>query len=69
MKASHAQKNGWLQDEITKYKTVVKDKEGEEKEVIVDREDGIRPNISVEKLGKLKPVFKKGGTTTAGNSS
>ena len=69
MKAAHAQKSGWLRDEITEYKTVVKDKEGEEKEVVVDCEDGIRPKISVEKLGKLKPVFKKGGTTTAGNSS
>lgn len=29
----------------------------------------VRAETSVEKLGKLKPVFKKGGTLTAGNSS
>ncbi|KAG5562928.1 hypothetical protein RHGRI_005609 [Rhododendron griersonianum] len=32
-------------------------------------DDGIRPNASLSDLGKLKPVFKKDGTTTAGNSS
>lgn len=36
---------------------------------MVDKDDGIRPDISVATLGALKPVFKKGGTTTAGNSS
>lgn len=36
----------------------------------VVRDDGIRPNTTAEKLGKLKPVFdKKAGSTTAGNSS
>ena len=32
-----------------------------------DRDEGIRPDTSVEKLGKLKPAF--GGTITAGNAS
>lgn len=35
----------------------------------VDKDDGIRATISVEKLGQLKPVFSETGTTTAGNSS
>ena len=35
----------------------------------MDKDDGIRPDISVATLAALKPVFKKGGTTTAGNSS
>ena len=35
----------------------------------MDKDDGVRPDISVATLGALKPVFKKGGTTTAGNSS
>ena len=55
--------------EITPYKTTVKDKDGNEKEVLVDRDDGMRAGTSMETLGKLKPAFKKGGTTTAGNSS
>lgn len=36
---------------------------------LVERDDGIRANISREKLGQLKPVFRDDGTTTAGNSS
>lgn len=36
---------------------------------MVDRDDGVRANTSMEGLAKLKPAFKKGGVTTAGNSS
>ena len=32
-------------------------------------DDGIRKETTLESLGKLKPAFKKGGSTTAGNSS
>jgi len=42
-KAAHAQKMGWSQKEVTPYKTIVKDKEGNETEVLVDRDDGVRP--------------------------
>jgi acetyl-CoA acyltransferase len=37
--------------------------------VDLDRDEGIRPDTSLEKLGKLKPAFVEGGTVTAGNSS
>ena len=60
---------GWSQAEITKYTTIIKDKEGNEKEVTVDHDDGFREKTTLEGLGKLKAVFKKGGSTTAGNSS
>ncbi|MGC1800381.1 MAG: acetyl-CoA C-acyltransferase, partial [Solirubrobacterales bacterium] len=33
------------------------------------RDEGIRRDTSMEKLAKLKPAFKEGGTVTAGNSS
>ncbi|MGC7096917.1 thiolase family protein [Amycolatopsis lurida] len=33
------------------------------------RDEGIRPDSSPEKLAKLKPVFRKQGTVTAGNAS
>ncbi|WP_433409658.1 thiolase family protein [Saccharomonospora azurea] len=33
------------------------------------RDEGIRPDTSPEKLAKLKPVFRKDGTVTAGNAS
>lgn len=35
----------------------------------VDRDEGIRPESTVETLGRLRPVFAAGGTITAGNSS
>lgn len=68
-KAARAQKEGWLQKEITPYKTMIKDKDGNEKEILVDRDEGVRAETTVEGLAKLKPAFKKDGTTTAGNSS
>jgi len=37
--------------------------------VLVDKDDGCRPQTTMESLGKLKGAFKKGGTVTAGNSS
>jgi acetyl-CoA acyltransferase len=36
---------------------------------LVARDECIRPDTSLEKLGGLKPVFRKGGSVTAGNSS
>jgi acetyl-CoA acetyltransferase family protein len=37
--------------------------------VDLGRDEGIRADTSLEKLGKLKPAFVEGGTVTAGNSS
>ncbi|GHJ42025.1 thiolase family protein [Streptomyces sp. TS71-3] len=38
-------------------------------DVVVDADEGIRVDTSYEKLASLKPVFRPGGTVTAGNSS
>jgi acetyl-CoA acetyltransferase family protein len=38
-------------------------------DVELSRDEGIRPDSSIEKLAKLKPAFRPGGTVTAGNSS
>ncbi len=35
----------------------------------LDRDEGIRPDTTLEKLAKLKPVFRPDGVLTAGNSS
>lgn len=35
----------------------------------VDQDEGIRPQTTMESLGKLRTVFKVGGTVTPGNSS
>jgi acetyl-CoA acyltransferase len=38
-------------------------------ETIVEADEGPRRDTSLEKLGKLGPAFKEGGSVTAGNSS
>ncbi|KAI8137370.1 Thiolase, N-terminal domain-containing protein [Fennellomyces sp. T-0311] len=68
-KAVAAQKNGWFKDEIVPLEAVVEDKDGNEKTVIVDRDDGVRPGTTVEGLAKLRPAFDENGSTTAGNAS
>src|SRR5919198_2324739 len=42
---------------------------GEEGTTTFSRDEGIRPDSSLEKLGSLKPAFKPDGVITAGNSS
>ena len=37
--------------------------------VVVDTDEGIRPDSTVESLGKLRTAFVSGGTITAGNAS
>ena len=37
--------------------------------VVVDRDEGPRSDTTAESLSRLKPVFKKDGTVTAGNAS
>jgi acetyl-CoA C-acetyltransferase len=47
------------------------DKEGNEidvPETVVTKDDGPRAGTTLEVLAKLKPVFKEGGTVTAGNA-
>ncbi len=37
--------------------------------VLVEADEGPRPDASLEKLATLRPVFREGGTVTAGNAS
>jgi acetyl-CoA C-acetyltransferase len=64
-RACKAMREGRFKDEITPV--VVPQKKGEAK--IIDTDQHPRPDTSLEKLAKLTPAFKKGGTVTAGNSS
>lgn len=50
-------------------KTKTVDENGKETEVTITKDDGIRKDVTIEVLGKLKAAFSKEGTTTAGNSS
>ncbi len=69
-KAAAAKAAGKFKDEIVPVSTKVVDpKTGQETPVVVTEDDGVRADATVESLGTLKAVFKKGGSTTAGNSS
>jgi acetyl-CoA acyltransferase 1 len=66
-KAAKAQKEGWFRDEIVPVKVKwVDPKTEQEKEVVVDKDDGVRDGVTAASLGKLKPAFKPDGTTHAG---
>jgi acetyl-CoA acyltransferase len=66
MKAARAQKEGIFKDEIVPVKYFdYATKEWKMFEV----DECVRPDTDLETLAKLKPVFKKDGTVTAGNSS
>ncbi|KAM0747222.1 thiolase [Meredithblackwellia eburnea MCA 4105] len=69
-KAHAAQKAGKFDWEIVPTTVKVTDpKSGEEHEVTVKADDGIRDGVTKESLSKLKPVFSKTGSTHAGNAS
>ncbi|EGR30316.1 hypothetical protein IMG5_135130 [Ichthyophthirius multifiliis] len=68
-KAAFAQEQGLFDSEIVSFTVTVKDKDGNEKQVVVNKDDGIRKETTVQSLQKLKPAFKKDGSTTAGNAS
>lgn len=68
-KAAAAQKAGKFVSEIVPVKVKYVDpKTEEEKEIVVDHDDGIRVTTK-EQLAKLKPAFSKDGSTHAGNAS
>ncbi len=74
MRTAAAQAEGRSADEIVpmQVKMMTKDKAtGEEKtqEYLFDKDEGNRPNTTLEGLTSLPPAFKEGGTVTAGNSS
>ncbi|KAF2261878.1 3-ketoacyl-CoA thiolase [Lojkania enalia] len=71
-KAEKTQKTGLFQDEILPITTKWKDpKNGEMKDVVADRDDGIRYGTTKEALGKIRPAFPQWppATTTGGNAS
>ena len=63
-KALAAQKNNKFEDEIVNFKI-------KSKKAVIDfnKDEHPREGISLDALSRLKPVFKKDGTVTAGNAS
>ncbi|TFK39653.1 acetyl-CoA acetyl transferase [Crucibulum laeve] len=69
-RAAEAQKAGKFKAEIVPITVKITDpKTDKEVEIVVDADDGIRAGVTAQSLAKLKPVFKKDGTTHAGNAS
>jgi acetyl-CoA C-acetyltransferase len=64
MKAARASDAGEFEREIVRVKI-----KRDDEVVEFAKDECIRPDTTVERLGKLKPVFKPGGVLTAGNSS
>jgi len=64
-RAAQATNEGRFTSQIVSIQ--VKNEDGTTSEFV--RDEGIRPDTSLEKLGSLKPAFKPDGLITAGNSS
>lgn len=71
-RAINAIDNGYFKDEIVPIEVEeVFEQDGQRQthKFTADTDEGPRRDTSMEALGSLKPVFRKGGTVTAGNSS
>ena len=71
-RAIAAIEGGRFKDEIVPInieEVYFEDGKRQTRDFIVDTDEGPRKDTSIEVLSKLKPVFKAGGTVTAGNSS
>ena len=64
-KASRAQQAGVFDAEIVPVE--VPQRKGDP--LIISQDEGIRPQTTIDKLGQLRPAFKKDGSVTAGNAS
>ncbi len=67
-RAMEAVQSGRFDPEIVPVDVELVTPEGN-KEYTFKRDEGPRPDTSLEALAKLRPAFKEGGTVTAGNSS
>ncbi|KAI0104385.1 peroxisomal 3-keto-acyl-CoA thiolase [Daldinia grandis] len=69
-KALKAQQAGLFDEEIHPLTVKYTDpKSGETKNVTIKKDDGVRPGITAESLGKIRPAFAENGSIHAGNAS
>ena len=64
-RAANAIKDGRLAEEIVPV--LVPQRKGDP--VVVDTDEGVRPETTIESLASLRPAFENDGTITAGNAS
>lgn len=63
-RAAVAQQEGRFKSQIVPI--TLKSRKGD---VVVDTDEHLKPNTTLESLAKMRPAFKKDGTVTAGNAS
>jgi acetyl-CoA C-acetyltransferase len=63
-RAAAATEAGWFRDEMVAV--TLPQKKGAP--IVVDRDESIRPDTTLEALAKLRPAFKADGSVTAGNA-
>jgi acetyl-CoA acyltransferase len=72
-KAAAAQDSGKFKEEIVPVEIeevlVGEDGKPQQVKVVLDKDEHLRRDTTLEALAKLKPAFMQGGTVTAGNSS
>jgi acetyl-CoA acyltransferase len=72
-KALNAINNGYFKSGILPMLVeeiyIDKNNKKQKKSFVVDTDEGVRADTTIEALAKLKPAFALGGTVTAGNSS
>ncbi len=73
-RALHALQEGYFKTQTVPVPVEEKVWDPQKKQVVrhsfvLEQDEGPRPDTSLEKLAQLKPVFKKDGLVTAGNSS
>ncbi|SHI53938.1 acetyl-CoA acyltransferase [Dethiosulfatibacter aminovorans DSM 17477] len=70
LRAQAAQENGLFDDEIIDIEAIRPLEDGSGQETFIfNKDEGIRYGQTKEALAKLRPVFKRDGSVTAGNSS
>ena len=73
MKALNAIEHGLFKDDIVPINVnevfLDENEKRQERNYVADTDEGPRKGTSIEALSRLRPVFKNGGSVTAGNSS
>jgi len=69
MKAADATRRGWFADEIVPVPASTANGDGNSGVSMLDHDESIRADTTLERLAQLKPAFRADGTLTAGNSS
>jgi acetyl-CoA acyltransferase len=73
LRAAEAVQSGLFDPELVPLDIKIVEPDGngsvETREFVFKRDEGPRPDTSMQALAKLKPAFREGGTVTAGNSS